>query len=288
MDKKKRQQAKSVLRIAAQGIKKWGSQPRMYMVLFSIIVFLWTQVQDVRGYAAAQGLGVSCWFFPFLFSHTICAVFLYIGLILVYCNAPFVDRQQMFVMLRSGKRTWFLGQLLYVVLASAIYFSVVALFSMAEFLPHLGLSADWGTVLRQAVQYPDQTGVYLSIKKRTLEAFSPLRGFCLVFLVNVGVGIFIGQLVFLVNLYKSRAYGSVAALGVVILADLIWYEGGPFKNWIKYISPVSWTSLNFYGMKNDGISIGYVGCVLVILNLVLAFLIMRRSKHYSIEALEEF
>lgn len=249
--------------------------------------FLWTQVSGVREYAIKEGTGVSCWYYPFAFSTLIYTLFLYFGVVLLFCNAPFVDGQQMFVILRSGKKTWFRGQILYIILSSVAYFTYIGLLSIIMYFPHLGITSDWGDVLGEISRNSTlaKGGVFL-INERTLSLSSPLRGCLLVWLINVLIGCFLGFLIYYINLYKSRTYGSVFALSVIFISNIVSYMGG-YTNILVYISPVSWADLYVYSRKQNSLSPLYTVSVLVAVNIMLALLIMRRSRKYSIEAMED-
>lgn len=284
----KRESWKNSWNIAFQGIRKNFTSIRFYTVLVAVIIFSWTQVSGVRDYAQSQGLGVSFWYYPFLFSTFICTLFLYFGIVLLFCNAPFIDGQQMFVILRSGKKTWFRGQILFIILSSAGYFTYIWLLSVVLFLPILGFNGDWGTVFWDMARYHQEvvvSGGFL-LDERTLSMFSPVEGCCFVWLINVLTGSFLGFLIFYVNLYKSRTYGSVAALMVVLVSNIIRFIGD-YANRIVYISPVSWSDLSVYARVQNPLSPVYTISVLVAGNVILAVLIMRRSKKYSIEAMED-
>lgn len=273
--------------IAFSGIKKNFTSIRFYTVLLVATIFSWSQIRGIREYASGQGLGVSCWYYPFLFSASICVLFLYFGLVLLFCNAPFVDGQQMFVILRSGKKTWFRGQIFYIILSSIGYFTYIFILSIIMYLPYVGMTDKWGTVLWEFARNPGiTTGLGVAINARTLSIFSPIKACLLIWLVNVLAGCFLGFLVFYVNLYKNRTIGSTIALMVVLISN-IEKAAGDSMNKLVYISPVSWTNLFVYARKQSPIPVFYTVGVLVAVNIVLALLIMRRSGKYSIEAMED-
>lgn len=273
--------------IAFRGMKKNFNSLRFYMVLLVGIIFLWTQVSPVREYAVSQGLGISCWYYPFAFSTFICTLFLYFGLVLLFCNAPFIDGQQLFVILRSGKRTWFRGQILYIILASAGYFTYLWIVSVVMCLPYLGITGDWGDVFLEVVRNPALvSNEAFLINERTLAMFPAPKACLFVWMINVLVGCFLGFLIFYINLYKSRTYGSVFALGIVFISNIVRFVGD-YTNTIVYISPISWADLYVYSRKQNHVSPLYTVSVLVVLNIVFSLLIMRRSKKYSIEAIED-
>lgn len=277
---------KKSVNIAFQGINKNFISLRFYTVLLVAIIFLWTQVSGVREYAIKQGIGVSCWYYPFAFSTFICTLFLYFGVVLLFCNAPFIDEQQLFVILRSGKKTWFGGQILYIILSSIAYFTYIWLLSIIMCFPYLGITSGWGDVLWEISRNSSlaKSGGFL-INERTLSLFSPLKGCLFVWLLNVLIGCFLGFLIFYINLYKSRTYGSVFALSVIFISNIVSYVGG-YTNILVYISPVSWADLYVYSRKQNALSPLYTVCVLVAVNIMLALLIMRRSRKYSIEVME--
>lgn len=275
-----------VFSIAIEGIKKWATQPRMYVVALSIFVFAWTQIKGIRACLAEQNLGISYSFSSFLFSSSICTFFLYLSVILMFCDAPFVDRQQLFVIVRSGKRNWFLGKIIYVFLASVIFAICVNLVCWIEFFPYIGFGNKWGDMALQIVREPAGIGAAFSLKERTLEMFSPLKAFFLQFLIIICTNIFLGLLIFFVNLHKSKTYGSAVALSVVIISVMIQFAQN-YENVLQYISVVSWGNLSIYSRGVGAVPLSYVMTFLGVGNILLIIGILISSKKISLEWMEE-
>lgn len=55
---------------------------------------------------------------------------LFLGVVLLFCDAPFIEDEQPYIMLRSGRRIWFIGQMLYIVVASVLYLIVLYFISV--------------------------------------------------------------------------------------------------------------------------------------------------------------
>lgn len=72
---------------------------------------------------------------------------LFLGVVLLFCDAPFIEDEQPYIMLRSGRRIWFIGQMLYIVVASVLYLIVLYFISVLVLLPHIEWSAEWGKLL---------------------------------------------------------------------------------------------------------------------------------------------
>lgn len=276
------------LQIALLGIRKWLSNPRMYLVFLMLAVFEWTLVQDVRAYAVSVGMSISCWYFPFLFVNGINCLFYYLTLILMYCNAPYVDEHQIYVMLRSGRTDWFAGQILYTVFASFLFFGWMALLSVLEFVPYVGFSGEWESVLWKLAQNPRAygNGSYVNVPYKILQNYTPVQAFLLCFAINVGLGILFGLLIFYINLWKSRGYGAAAVLGWVGFSDIV---GGLFgvRDWMIIFAPTLWTDLGYYCERFSRISLPFVWTFILMGIVLLSILIMMRSRKYTVESLEE-
>ena len=67
----------------------------------------------------------------------------YFGIILLLCNAPFIDEHQLFTLSRLGRKIWFCGQILYILLANFIYFAWMFFVSIIVFIPWVAPSAKW-------------------------------------------------------------------------------------------------------------------------------------------------
>lgn len=277
-----------IFHIALLGIRKWLTNFRMYVVFIMLAVFEWTLIQDIRAYAIDIGMSISCWYFPFLFVSNINCIFYYFALILMYCNAPYVEEHQMSLMLRSGRKQWFAGQILYTVMASFAFFVWMAVLSIIEYIPYVGFSTEWEGILMKLSQNPRAYGhgLYLNVPYEILQNYTPIQAFLLCFGINVGVGTLLGLLIFYVNLWKSRGYGAAVALAWVALSDIVVQKVG-MRRWMIILAPTSWTNLSLYCERVSRISLGFVLVFLLSGIILLSVLIMIRSNKYSIEALEE-
>lgn len=275
-----------IISVATEGIKKWITQPRMYVVALSIFVFAWTQIKDIRVCLAGQNLGMSYCFSSFLFSCFICTLFLYLSVILMFCDAPFIDRQQLFVIVRSGKSNWFLGKIIYIFLASIIFTVCVNLVCWLEFFPYIGFGNKWGDMALQVVRDSEGLGGAFRLTERTLEMFSPGKAFALQFFIVMSTNIFLGLLIFFINLHKSRTYGSAVALSVVIISNLLEFAQD-YENVLQYVSVVTWGNLSIYSRGEGAIPLSYVILFLILGNVLLIIGILISSKKSSIEWMEE-
>lgn len=113
-----------MLRSMCNNFRKWKSSYRVFIVFLSVLVFTFIREDYLRQYAQDVGLAVTPYFFAFQMDDGITRMLFYFGVVLLFCNAPFMDDQQMFVLVRTGRLRWFAGQLAYIVAANLVYFSV--------------------------------------------------------------------------------------------------------------------------------------------------------------------
>lgn len=271
-----------MVRGALLNFKKWGTNYRIYVILVSLLAFTVIRADYVRSYAINMELAVTPYFFSFQFDDGITRMLFYFGVVLLFCNAPFVDNQQMFVLMRIGRKHWFLGQMLYILLANLCFFLVTAVASVIVFVPQVSFSADWGTIFRICAENNQAAGVIMH--QEIIEYFEPWMACLLTYVLNVAIGTFLGLVIFYGNLFRSRIFGPAIATGWIVLSNMIDVTQ---VEALKYISPVHWGTLYTLVRRDKPIPAWYVAAFLICGSVFMGVLIMKKSKRYSLDALEE-
>lgn len=133
--------------IALHNFKKWAVNPRLYILLLIEVLYLHSRLSPVGELCVRTGYKVTPYLLPFLLDEGSAVMMLFLGVVLLFCDAPFIEDEQPYIMLRSGRRIWFIGQMLYIVMASVLYFIVLYFISVLVLLPHIEWSAAWGKLL---------------------------------------------------------------------------------------------------------------------------------------------
>lgn len=274
-----------------QNFRKWTSNPRILIILLLLITFINIAEQGIKLFAQYVHIAVSACVFPFIMAHWYQLFIIMFGLIMLFCDAPFLDDQQPYVVIRTGKRCWLTGQILYIFLGSAVYFLVVWFLSILVLFPNVAFSAQWGKIIRTLAETDAgaQFHINLIFQQSIVRQFSPLQAVGLSFFLSWLAGSFLGLLMFVINMHTSRATGALIASGVVLF-EIIAYEGGGFNLYLlKYFSPVSWASLNlldFTGTSQNP-PFGYAVIILTVMNLVLIILAFLSMRKKNIEVLPQ-
>ena len=111
-----------VVSITMQNFRKWKQDCRIWIAFGIVLVLIHSATKGLSGLCAYTGVRLSPWIFPFLYGSYYSKLLFFFPLVLIFSNAPFMDRNQLYVVIRSGRYRWCLGQMLYIILASALYF----------------------------------------------------------------------------------------------------------------------------------------------------------------------
>lgn len=275
------------LKICKESIRKWKNDPRIWSAMLLVCLFEWTKIQPIRQVCIEQDLSVSNWYFPFLFSENMNTLFFFFGILLLFCDAPFIDNQQMFVVLRSGKRNWFRGKVIYLFIASCIYFLWMYFVSLIEFLPYVGFSTKWEEILI-GLSVDGRVGIRLvTIPGAVVLQFSPIQAWVMSYVICVLLSFFLGLLIFYLNLFQKQNIGVGVALVIILITGVIEILPTKYLWKMRYFSPISWADIEIFTLDYGGVPFWYAITFLCVAIVLLIILIMQKAKSYNMEAMEE-
>ena len=273
----------SLLKSALLNFRKWGSSYRIPVIFLMEFLYLYIYTQDGYQFLEEQNIGITSWFFVFWSGGFYARIIMFLGIILLFCNAPFTDEQQMFVMLRVGKLRWFVGQILYIILASVCYFGMIVVMTIFRFFPYIGFSMEWGDALRNG----SMENIFgASVPLKVLEQFSPIQAFGYAFGISVGVGIIFGLLILLINMHKESVWGIGTAVTWVAASLFITIFPPKAEKFLKYVAITEWCDLHTYMNGTYSLSLTYTVLFLVVLIIIFTVGILISTKKYNIRIVE--
>lgn len=276
------------IRICVQNLRKWLGNSRIYIAF--VIVFLFTLIYTKGLWLVADNVGekLSIYIFPFLTTYRYMKIIYLFPLLLLFCDAPFVDANQQFVMIRSSRLSWGIGQMLYIICGSFFYALFMLLSSIIVNIGHIQMGTSWGKSLILAgttnicsilgIQYDT-----VQISSIIVKYYTPAQAMLWSFLFLWMICIILGLIIYDFNiLFQSNIVGLFVA-GFLILftavvdgiQQLIWY------------SPVSWSSLNNIDVAKTTSLPGIYFVLFVYIGAILALLIagavLSRSRRFTFE-----
>jgi hypothetical protein len=234
---------KKIFSIAMYSIRQWITNPRIICLFVLMSIFVWNDFEVIGDLTGRTGIKTNPLIFPFFSSNPVKQLILLTGIVFLFSDAPFINKNQPYIIIRSKRIPWVLGQILYIVMASAAYFLFLMLVSILVLLPYATFATNgWGKIIQTLAQTDvgAQIKLQFGITKEIIIFYSPWEAFGLSFLLNWGVACFLGLILFIINLKFNRMLGLIAA-GVLLFFDLLVTNMLPSA--FYHFSPVSLSRL---------------------------------------------
>lgn len=225
-------------------ILKWFSNYKMYLLYLLIFMLIYGYDKPVAQFSILSKYNATPWIFPFLMSTNRFKYLIMFGIIFLFSDAPFIDEGQKYVILRSGKSNWLLGQVFYIMLSVFIYLFIINLISILLLLPNLFITNQWGKVFNTLAQQSNYAQP-LSITYKIIQYYNPIEALLISFFLNWCIGTFLGLLIFNLNIYFNVYVGPIITIFVVLL-DLLFNKSSliTLSSKYMYVSPITLGSLN--------------------------------------------
>ncbi|GAE29748.1 hypothetical protein [Halalkalibacter hemicellulosilyticus] len=253
--------------------RKWMINPRIYVVFTLTIAFLAYHSFGLSQFSAEVGYPVSPWIFAHLTTPPVMQVFAFL-IILLFCDAPFKDRHTPFLIVRTGRGNWIIGQIFYIFIAAFIYTLFSFLSSIVIMIPNVEMTFEWGILLQtlanDPMYAPDSVTIFFN--PEWMAILSPIEATLLSLLHFWFVAIFIGLVILSFNLLADKMLGILISGIFVFLSFFSVYIGTLlFGIGIYYFSPISWMSLSYVDWSYSG---SFPSPTFALVTLLIAMIIM--------------
>lgn len=222
-------------------LRKTVSSYRFALMLLLQLLFAIVFATPVSDFAAQHSLSVNALgLLPALTGDTFAQMLLMMGLVLLLSDAPFIDHNQMYLLLRCERSKWALGQIAFMAAASLGYLVCAQIVCLIVMTPTISLSADWGK-LWTSVAY-QHTVQDITMGARIVSRYSPLMAFGLSMWLSWLACCIMGFTMFLINLATGTRIGLIAG-GLMCLINTA-IGNSLFDTKLYSFSPVSLASLS--------------------------------------------
>ncbi|PLR77953.1 hypothetical protein CU633_07970 [Bacillus sp. V3-13] len=270
--------------VCYQNFRKWSSNYRVWVIAILLIILTHNFTKEIADFARDINIDVSPWMFPFLFTQKFIKLLFFFPLILLFCDAPFVDDNQPYIIARSGRIPWSIGQIGYIFIASACYFIFLMSITIIINLPSIQFTMEWGKVLGTLANTNASVVVGLKtlITSGTLHYFSPFQAMWFSFLLSWLAGVFLGLMIYVINsLTNTRIFGVLTASFFLVLDATV--TGKPY---LYRFSPVSWSNLDRIDIEGTtpmpSITYIYIGFALLIVTMIILAIIVNRKQTINV------
>jgi len=266
---------KTANQISNLTLRKWFTNPKIYILFILMAIVVYQPMQQVTSALLQNNLKISPFIFPFIMVSSYFKLVIIFGLILLFCDAPFKTPDQLFVISRTNKTTWVLGQVLYIIKGTFIYFGFIFICSFLYLLPYADFNSDWGT----GIALLKDTGAItmLNLTPVMTEIYTPFWGTIHTLLLATLIGVFLALIMFVLNTVAPKFVGATIGVAFVLASNMAIM----FGKWYLWVMPTSVSSLinlDPYGLASGVPKLWYAYLYLIVLNLILIWLSVRVTK----------
>ncbi|MFA9378532.1 MAG: hypothetical protein ACERKZ_17560 [Lachnotalea sp.] len=264
---------------------KWKKDYRVSTIFIIMGIVLFYYTSDIVNFMKMTGTSISQWLFPMLFGDYIVSMGLFkvlilFGIIILYCNAPFVDNIYSYVTIRSGFMTWCLGEILYIIVSSLFFVLYIVILTIIRFIPRVEFISDWGKVIGTLTLTNAGTTYtpLLVFSDKVVLNYNPLYATIITIILLWLISIMLGLILFVFNTFNRWKGLGVLICTFLILIDplIIYFE----KSSMIRFSPISWLSIE--NLKSQSMSnsptVMYAIGMLIVINIVLICIALKQDK----------
>lgn len=227
--------------ITLRNIYKWCSSPKVISLSIFICLFVFSYLHPIKQLVVDTSISITPWVFPYLSSDPYMQIVFLLGSVLLFCDAPFFDSSQIYVLQRCGKTKWGLGQLFYILLSSIIYTLYTVFLSIVSLLPNLVFHKDWGKIIG-TLALTDAVSIYrvpFSFSSRIFYSYTPQYALFLSVLLFFLLVFIIGLIQFIFNSIIHKSAGSIINCLLIM-----------FNYFISAMLPSTWYSFSPMALGN--------------------------------------
>ncbi|HBA70494.1 MAG TPA: hypothetical protein DCZ40_14230 [Lachnospiraceae bacterium] len=251
--------------------------------LFMIQGFiLYIYLKPVINFSQTVQHKVSVWVFPFLLSNIYFAFLFLLEIIYYFSNVPFMQYSNMYQIIRTGRKTWAVGQIISIFLQSVLIMAVNFLFCIIL----LGRNCEWGTgwgkvlhtaALTNAAQYYE---FLFEIPYDAMQNFTAIELSICTFLIGSLVVFWMGIFMFMLSIVFNRMIAIIGSVSMAAGIYLVESVHPMLSQKVSMFIPTSWLRVAYVGIKeHDSFvlpSVPYIFIVLIMSIIIMCRIILRR------------
>lgn len=218
-----------------------------FVTLGLVLCFIFDlYLRDFRANVRLMEIKANVAVLPFLQSKNYFMKIVFLGIVYFYSNVPFMEREQLFVLARLGKKQWGRRNLSYIVGSGLILTLLLALISIMGVLPVGRISLSWDAAYKTLALTAGENMSFF-INYHIMKNFEPLPLFMLILLLDWMVITIFGMFMYAVSLLGYRTIACIAGMLLVFFPSI--------DKWVPvslaYFSPISWLDCENWRMGFD-------------------------------------
>ena len=268
----------------ASVIKILNSKTITFIILY--VLFIWNMSKPYLKFVIEKGEGMTWCIFPFLMTSYYLIGMFYFGIIYINSDVPFMQYENLYQVIRTGRKRWALYQLTGIFIRSVFITFAVVIGSIIPFIGHLLISNDWGKVAytlantRRLDGFYKENMVMFRFYPEAVMKFTPVKLMLVTMLICMLITTLIGVLIYFISLYLGKIMAVSLSFASVILLYVVENTMPAARLAAAKLVPFYWIEVALMHTKNNGYtrlpSLGYMITVLIVVIAILSLLIYRK------------
>ena len=238
------------VRVCMGYLKRETREPKCILTFILICIFTNAYTEEILHFAKTTEYGITPWIGVFFTTTRFPRLIMEILFLLLISDLPFRKKNDMFFLLRSGRKVFCMGNLLFVWISAFIFSACIVFFSGIWGIRNMDWSMNWGKIIGTLAMtdagaaFTNSVGVSTQLVTKQEPLFCALTAFCLFFLCNI----FLGEVYVCCNILSLGKNRGVIICGFLLLWDFM-IQSDPVVWKFAYFSPVSWSNLTCLDLR---------------------------------------
>lgn len=286
---------KQIFSVTAYDFRKWHKNPRIYLtfILAFILCFLLSDkaVRFARLYQTSMQIAEP---FVWTFGDADSILLSSLLLLLLFADMPFIDSSTPFYLMRIDRRTWVLGQGVYVILSTVIYLVFILLSTSLVCMTQSFGGNMWSETAAILGYSGIGQEIALPAFVKTLEKTSPYECMLTIFVLMMLYTLLMALIMLLMNLKKGYMGGVVSVFAFSLhgfllnpetiraifrLPEALMYKANVAVGWL---SPLNHATYHMHNFGYDLLPrLWQTYLIFGMLIILIFFLLLRAARNYS-------
>ena len=233
---------RAIFLCAGSNFRKWRKNPTIILMAVVWALFLISHFIEVPALCLQRGSTMVPWLMPFALIRPLNRFLFCVVLIVLFAQAPFSDISTPFAMIRTGRLSWFLGQILYVFGTSAIVTLFTFVCSALMTVPCMDPQLEWGPRLYRMILDVALEGN--GVAEPIMASYSVWEALWQTAKLQFLTGVLIGSMILFFNMFR-QGVGILVASAAAAWSLFAMYGQGVY-NYTRAIyqtAILQWSSL---------------------------------------------
>ncbi len=251
----------NVFKVAAYNFKQWKGNPRV-IITFALAFVLCFLLSD-KAVKFAEEYNVTMQLveaFVWTFGDSTSILLSSLLLVLLFADMPFIGAGTPFYLVRINRRTWLLGQMVYVVLATLLYVAFILIATSLICMRNAFIGNLWSETAAMLGYSGAGKAIALPSSVKTMEMSTPYEVMGTIFILMILYTLVMVFLMLAVNLRKGQFWGVVSVFvyslfGFLLnpqifkqmfnLPDELMYKANVAVGWLSPLNHATYHMHNF-------------------------------------------